>query len=78
MFEVPPFVLHGLEWMATMFVFMVGVGLLVVAGMFVYDRLQTSNTIRRNYPVVGRFRGAPTSAAHTTISAKSRLIEPAS
>ena len=57
MFEVPPFVLHGLEWMATLFVFMVGVGLLVVAGMFVYDRLQTSNTIRRNYPVVGRFRG---------------------
>ena len=57
MFEVPPFVLVSLEWMATLFVFVVGVALLVLVLMFVIDRLQTANTIRRNYPVVGRFRG---------------------
>lgn len=57
MFEVPPFVLVSLEWMATLFVFVMGVALLVLILMFIIDRLQTANTIRRNYPVVGRFRG---------------------
>ena len=35
------------------------VALLVVAGavMFVIDRFQTGDAIRRNYPVIGRFRG---------------------
>ena len=56
MFEVPPFVLHALEWMATLFVFTVGVGLIAVIGMYFYDKYQTANSIRRNYPVVGRFR----------------------
>jgi glutamate synthase domain-containing protein 2 len=56
MFEVPPFVLHALEWMATLFVFVVGVGLVAVVAMFFYDKHQTSDSIRRNYPVVGRFR----------------------
>ncbi len=56
MFHVPPFVLHALEWMATLFVFAIGVGLLLLAGMYLYDKYQTTNSIRRNYPVVGRFR----------------------
>ena len=56
MFEVPPFVLHALEWMATLFVFAVGVGLVTLVAMYFYDKYQTANSIRRNYPVVGRFR----------------------
>jgi glutamate synthase domain-containing protein 2 len=56
MFEVPPFVLNSLEILATLFVFLVGLGLAAVVLMFIYDKYQTANSIRRNYPVVGRFR----------------------
>ncbi len=38
------------------FVFVVGVGVLVVAGMYVADVSQTRHAIRRNFPVIGRFR----------------------
>jgi len=57
MFTVPPFVLHALEWMATVFVFAVGLGLLALLAIYVYDKYQTADSILRNYPVVGRFRG---------------------
>ncbi len=46
----------GLEAMATTFVFVVG---LIVAGLIVLyliDISQTQDAIRRNYPVIGRFR----------------------
>jgi glutamate synthase domain-containing protein 2 len=56
MFEIPPFVLHTLEWMSTLFVLLMGIVVLVVAGLFVYDKYQTTNSVRRNFPVVGRFR----------------------
>ncbi len=56
MFEVPRIVLVALEWMATLFVIGVGVALLTLVGMYFYDKYQTVNSIRRNYPVVGRFR----------------------
>jgi len=56
MFEVPPLVLHALEWMATLFVFAIGTGLLIILGSYFYDKYGSTDTIRRNYPVVGRFR----------------------
>ncbi len=56
MFTVPPIVLHALEWMSTLFVLAVGLGLLALIGMYFFDKYQTTNSIRRNYPVVGRFR----------------------
>ncbi|MFC3613836.1 FMN-binding glutamate synthase family protein [Lutimaribacter marinistellae] len=48
--------MKALEWMALAFVF--GLGLLVFAALvlFLIDRFQTSDAIRRNYPVIGRFR----------------------
>ncbi|MCP5143052.1 MAG: FMN-binding glutamate synthase family protein [Chromatiales bacterium] len=45
-----------LEWMALLFIFAVGSLILVIAITYVIDRTQTRQAIRRNYPVVGRFR----------------------
>jgi len=45
-----------IQWGALLLTFMLGVGILVVFVMYLVDRTQTAQTIRRNYPVVGRFR----------------------
>ncbi|UCH49752.1 MAG: FMN-binding glutamate synthase family protein [Betaproteobacteria bacterium] len=45
-----------LQWMAVVFVFVVGLGALYVLVLFVADVCQTRNAIRRNFPVIGRFR----------------------
>ena len=42
--------------MATLFVIAVGIGVLAVIILFILDITQTKSAIRRNYPVVGRFR----------------------
>ena len=42
--------------MATLFVIVVGIGVLLVIVLFILDISQTKSAIRRNYPVVGRFR----------------------
>jgi len=46
----------ALQILALLFVLIIGV--MVAAGLvlFVIDRSQTSDAIRRNYPVIGRFR----------------------
>jgi len=46
-----------LNWFAILFVWVLGVGALVVVVFYVIDRTQTAHAIRRNYPVIGRFRG---------------------
>jgi len=45
-----------IQILVVLFVF--SVGLLVLAGLviFIVDRLQTEDAVRRNYPVIGRFR----------------------
>ncbi len=50
------FLLNMLEILAFLFIFTVGAGVLLVAWMYIKDKTQKENTIRRNYPVVGRFR----------------------
>jgi glutamate synthase domain-containing protein 2 len=52
-FETTLFIMESL---ATVFIFFIGIGILVVIGMYIVDRTQTTHTIRRNFPVVGRFR----------------------
>ena len=47
------FAMNVLDTLAILFAFVVGLVVLVV---FVLDRLQTEDAIRRNYPVIGRFR----------------------
>lgn len=48
--------LQVLAVLAYGFVLFVGIGVLVVAVMYVADRSQTAHAIRRNFPVIGRFR----------------------
>jgi len=45
-----------IKWGALTFLFLLFIGIAVIAVMYVIDKTQTHQTIRRNYPVVGRFR----------------------
>lgn len=46
----------SLDLLATLFIFAVGLGILAIIAMFIADSSQNSDAIRRNYPVLGRFR----------------------
>jgi glutamate synthase domain-containing protein 2 len=50
------FAAKAIEFLALGFVFLFGAMVLVGVLVFIVDRLQTQDAIRRNYPVVGRFR----------------------
>ena len=50
------FTLAVLEFLASIFIFAVGIGLLIVIVLYIVDVTQTKSTVRRNFPVVGRFR----------------------
>jgi hypothetical protein len=45
-----------LEFLAVLLIFVLGGGLLVVVYLYIRDVTQTQHAIRRNYPVIGRFR----------------------
>ncbi|MDJ0698685.1 MAG: FMN-binding glutamate synthase family protein [Woeseiaceae bacterium] len=45
-----------LQVLTTVFLFIIGLAVLAVIVMYVLDKTQTKQTIRRNYPVIGRFR----------------------
>ena len=53
---VSQFIITTLELLSLLFIFALGVLVLVVIVFYVMDRLQTAHAIRRNYPVLGRFR----------------------
>ncbi len=44
------------QTLSSIFVFVVGAFLLTIAVIFVIDVTQTTHTVRRNFPVIGRFR----------------------
>ncbi len=46
----------SLELLALLFVLLIGVGLALVIVLYAVDKLQTEDAVRRNYPVIGRFR----------------------
>jgi len=48
--------LSVLQFLTNLFLLVVGVGLLAIIVLYVVDKTQTKHTIRRNYPVIGRFR----------------------
>lgn len=50
------FLLLTLEVLAGLFILALGTLVIVVAVMFVIDKTQKAHTVRRNYPVIGRFR----------------------
>ncbi|MEH6453766.1 MAG: FMN-binding glutamate synthase family protein [Psychromonas sp.] len=45
-----------IQWAALTFISLLGIGVLIVIIVYIIDKRQTSQTIRRNYPVIGRFR----------------------
>ena len=51
------FAMYALQFLAVLFVGLIGALLLVGMILAVIDRAQTSDAIRRNYPLIGRFRG---------------------
>ncbi len=56
MIEYSNIILTILQGLAALFIFVLGVGVLIVIAMYIADISQTAHAIRRNYPVVGRFR----------------------
>ena len=50
------FALTVFNVMAQLLVWLIGIGIIVVAIIYVIDKTQTKHTVRRNYPVIGRFR----------------------
>lgn len=47
---------HGLNILATLFVLTAGIAFLVIVVFFLIDANQSKSAVRRNFPVVGRFR----------------------
>ncbi|MEM6406103.1 MAG: FMN-binding glutamate synthase family protein [Pseudomonadota bacterium] len=45
-----------IQWSALTLLFVIGLMILGIGIIYLVDRTQTTHTIRRNYPVVGRFR----------------------
>jgi type II secretory pathway component PulJ len=54
--NLPGFVTTFLAVMAALLVFAVGVGILLIAILYLIDITQTQHAIRRNFPVIGRLR----------------------
>lgn len=48
--------MRGLDFLASLFVFTVGLVALAIVIVFIADICQSKDAIRRNYPVIGRFR----------------------
>jgi len=56
MFSGEAFGHEVLGWMATIFIFFVGILILFLIGVYIADVTQTKQAIRRNYPIIGHFR----------------------
>lgn len=56
MVMLPGWAAEGLELLTTLFVFAIGMGVLAIVVLFIIDVTQTRDAVRRNYPVLGRFR----------------------
>lgn len=56
MSEIPNFVLTVMQYLAYAFIFAIGLAVLWVVVLYFRDKTQTESTLRRNYPVVARFR----------------------
>ncbi|MBT8118963.1 MAG: FMN-binding glutamate synthase family protein [Gammaproteobacteria bacterium] len=56
MFSGISFGLEALGWISTIFIFVVGLFILFLIGVYIADVTQTKQAIRRNYPVIGHLR----------------------
>ncbi len=50
------FAMTVVQWLAYLFVFLLGLAVLAVLVLYVIDITQKTHAVRRNYPVIGRFR----------------------
>ncbi len=50
------FVMKGLSFLSTLFVTAIGIGVFIIVILFIIDVTQTKDAVRKNYPVLGRFR----------------------
>ena len=48
--------INAINILIQLFIFVIGIGVLTVVVIYIIDITQTQHTIRRNYPVIGRFR----------------------
>ena len=55
--EAPTFMFGIVDFLASLFIFVVGLAFLVIVVIYVIDVSQTRHAIRRNFPVIGRLRG---------------------
>lgn len=56
MTQISSTVLALLEILSYAFIFAIGAGLLWLIAIYIRDKTQTASTLRRNYPVIARFR----------------------
>lgn len=56
MVMLPGWAASALELLTTLFIFAIGLGVLGALVLLVADLLQTRDAVRRNYPLIGRFR----------------------
>jgi len=54
--EMVSFLTTSMDVLVALFIMILGVGVLWIIVIYVIDVRQTEQTIRRNYPVIGRFR----------------------
>tara|TARA_R110002096_G_scaffold302466_4_gene497383 strand:+ start:162 stop:1682 length:1521 start_codon:yes stop_codon:yes gene_type:complete len=54
--QIPELVAAILEFLSFLFILAVGLGVLWIAVTYVQDKTQKESTLRRNYPVIARFR----------------------
>ncbi|MBU3261484.1 FMN-binding glutamate synthase family protein [Roseovarius sp. PS-C2] len=51
------YAVHALEVLALIFVLVLGFAVALIVAFYILDKTQAGDAIRRNYPVIGRFRG---------------------
>jgi len=56
MSAITEFARNFLTYAVVLFVFLIGVFVLYLAVLYIVDKTQQEHTVRRNYPVIGRFR----------------------
>lgn len=54
--QVPALLLSFLELMAVVFIVVLGLGFVTLIALYIIDRTQRTHAIRRNFPVIARFR----------------------
>jgi len=55
--EAPHLLLGIVDYLASLFIFAIGLGFIILVVIYIVDITQTKHAIRRNFPIIGRLRG---------------------